>query len=126
MSEIKINLSLTLQGSILLSEQECSRKLKNKQECYDHFSLSVEDQKTKKKEVLHIATRKTRTIKQNIKLSKEAYEYMIGEESYPNYPNPKSKKAWEKLSKEQRLKYHCGKIAEQLGAIDFSFEVFDD
>lgn len=121
MSEIKVNLSLTLPGSVMLSEQECS---KNPKYCYDNFFMKVcKDAKGKQKEIIHIKTRKSKPAKQNIKLSREAYDYMTAKDSYPT---PKLKKEWEKFSVNQRLQYHCGQIAEALGAIGFTFEVFDD
>lgn len=122
MSEIKINLSLTLPGSVLLSEQECSRNSKKK-DCYDYFHMEVGDTKGKNKEVIKVAVRKSKTVKQNIKLSKEAYDYMTAKDLCPT---PKFKKEWEKFSVNQRLQYHCGQIAEVLGAIGFTFEVLDD
>lgn len=122
MSEIKVNLSLTLPGSVLLSEQECSGNSKKKKDCYDYFHMEVADEKGNK-EVLNVAVRKSKTAKQNIKLSKEAYDYMTDKTICPN---PKIKKEWEKFTVNQRLQYHCRQIAEALGAIDFSFEVLDD
>lgn len=123
MSEIKVNLSLELRGSTMLSEQECSRNSKKKKDCYDYFRMEVKGGKSKNKEIINVAIRKPKTVKQNIKLSKEAYDYMIDKAICPN---PKLKKEWEKFTVNQRLQYHCGQIAEALGAIGFSFEVFDD
>lgn len=120
MSEIKVNLSLTLPGGVMLSEQECS---KNPKDSYNHFRMEVKDAKGKNKEVINVSVRKSKAIKQNIKLSKEAYDYMTNKN---NYPTPKLKKEWEKFSINQRLQYHCGQIAEALGAIGFTFEVLDD
>lgn len=123
MSEIKVSLSLTLRGSIMLSEQECSRNSKKKKDCYDYFRMEVADANGKNKEVINVAVRKSKTVKQNIKLSKEAYDYMTDNE---NCPNPKLKKEWSKFTAHQRLKYHCEQIAAALGAIGFSFEVLED
>lgn len=124
MSEIKVSLSLELQGSTMLSEQECSRNSKKKKkDCYDYFHMEVADANDKNKEVINVAVRKSKTVKQNIKLSKEAYDYMTDKVICPN---PKLKKEWEKFTVNQRLQYHCGQIAEALGAIGFSFEVLDD
>lgn len=123
MSEIKVSLSLELQGSTMLSEQECSRNSKKKKDCYDYFRMEVADANGKNKEVINVAVRKSKTVKQDIKLSKEAYDYMTDKAICPN---PKLKKEWEKFTVNQRLQYHCGQIAEALGAIGFSFEVFDD
>lgn len=108
----------------MLSEQECSRNSKKKkQDCYDYFRMEVKGTKGKNKEVINVAVRKSRTVKQNIKLSKEAYDYMTAKNLCPI---PKLKKEWEKFSVNQRLQYHCGQIAEALGAIGFTFEVLDD
>lgn len=123
MSEIKVSLSLTLRGGAMLSEQECSgNSKKKKQDCFDYFKIEVCDAKGKNKEVLNVALRKSKTVKQNIKLSKEAYDYMTS----GICPTPKLKKKWDKYNINQRLQYHCGQIAESLGAIDFSFEVLGD
>lgn len=124
MSEIKVNLSLELPGSTMLSEQECSgNSKKKKRDCYDYFHMEVKDANGSNKEVIKVAVRKSKTVKQNIKLSKEAYDYMIGKD---NPTTPKLKKEWGKFSINQRLQYHCGQIAEALGAIGFTFEVLDD
>lgn len=119
MNDIKINLSLILPGGVLLSKQEC---LKNPKDSYERFKLTVQDEH-KKRETLNIACRKTRTIRQNIKLTREAYDYMI---------NPKAcfdlklNKIWKKMSNKERIKHHCKAIAESLGAVDFSFEILPD
>lgn len=122
MSEIKVNLSLTLPGSVLLSEQECSKNSKKK-DCYDYFRIGVVGAKGKNKEVINVAVRKSRTVKQNIKLSKEAYDYMTNGKVCPN---PKLRGKWDNYTTHQRIKYHCSQIAESLGAIDFSFEILED
>ena len=122
MSEIKVSLSLELRGGSMLSEQECSGNSKKKNECYDYFCMEVTDTDGTK-DTINVAVRRTKNVKQNIKLSKEAYDYMTDKTVCPN---PKLRREWEKFTANQRLKYHCGQIAEALGAIGFSFEVFDD
>ena len=106
----------------MLSEQECSGNSKKKNECYDYFCMEVTDTDGTK-DTINVAVRRTKNVKQNIKLSKEAYDYMTDKTVCPN---PKLRREWEKFTANQRLKYHCGQIAEALGAIGFSFEVFDD
>lgn len=107
----------------MLSEQECSKNPKKKKDCYDYFRIEVKGDKGKNKEIVNVAVRKSRTVKQNIKLSKEAYDYMTDSRICPD---PKLKKGWGSYSIQQRLEYHCRQIAEALGAIGFSFEVLDD
>lgn len=121
MSEIKVNLSLTLPGSVLLSEKECS---KNPKHCYSSFSMRINgDTKRKQKEVIHVKTRKSKPAKQNIKLSREAYDYMTDGKACPDL---RLKKVWSNFTSAQRLQYHCSQIAEALGATDFTFVILDD
>ena len=118
MSEIKVNLIVTLLGGVMISEQECSKK--NSKKNYDSFFLEVEG-KNKKKEILNIKTRKCVSAKQSIKISREAYDYML---STPT--NPKLSKVWKRYKDMDRIKQHCKIIADDLGAIDFNFEILDD
>lgn len=122
MSEIKVILSLELQGGTMLSEKECSKNPKKRKDYYDYFCMEVVDSDGNRK-TINVAVRKSKTVKQNIKLSKEAYDYMTDKKICPD---PKLNKKWDKLTLNQRLQYHCGQIAEALGAIGFSFEVLDD
>lgn len=121
MSEIKVNLSLELQGGTMLSEQECS---KNPKESYNHFQMTInKDPKGRKKETIQVAVRKSRTIMQNIKLSREAYDYMVDGKICPD---PKLQKVWMKYTERERLNWHCSQIAEALGATGFSFSILED
>lgn len=124
MSEVKVRLSLELPGGTMLSKQECLRNPlgKKKKDCYNYFHIEIDDKRSRKKEVINVAVRKCKTVKQNIKLSKEAYDFMTSSDC----PNPQLKKKWNKFSINQKLQYHCSQIAEVLGAISFSFEVLDD
>lgn len=117
MTETKVRLSIVIPGRTLLSEQECS---KNPKENYTYSKMSVnKDEKGKSKITIHIAERKCKTAKQNIQLSKEAYDYMIGTGSA-------TVKGWKSFSKNQKVNYHCSKIAEALGGISYHFEILDE
>lgn len=118
MSEIKVNLSLTLQGGVLLSEQECS---KNPKKNYDSFDITVTDE-NRKRSTLHVSVRKCQEVRQNIRLSREAYDYMT--EDFP--PEPRMKKQWKSMSSYMRVQWHCRNIAESMGATGFTFEILDD
>lgn len=121
MSEIKVSLSLELPGSSMLSEQECSKEPKKN---YSYFRMKIcSGKKKKNEETIQVAVRKTRTIKQNLKLSREAYDYMTDNKACPDQ---KLRKIWGRLTVNQRLQYHCQQIADTLGAVGFSFEVLDD
>ena len=64
--------------------------------------------------------RKTKPVKQVINLSEEAYEYMISS-SYPYG----FKGSWDKLSRIQKVRWHCLQIAEGLGGKLISFHILD-
>lgn len=120
MSEIKVNLSLTLPGRVMMSPQRCGENPEN----YDHFTIKVKKSlNSKRTSTVHVATRKSKAAKQNIKLSKEAFESMT---SSANCPIPGLQKVWDNLTRNQRLQYHCEQIAKALGAIGFTFEVLND
>ena len=72
MSEIKVRLSMTVPGAQMLSSQECE---KNPKESYDVFKLRVHNGRGKNStELLTVATRKSKTAKQSISMTKEAYD----------------------------------------------------
>lgn len=119
MSEIKVRLSLSVPGAQKISWEEAQ---KNPQQSYDTHRIKVEfdTDKGKQQETLVIKTRKQKLIKQNIQISKEAYEHMINEAPLERV------KGWASMSRNQKLHYHFQKIAESLGAKDYHFEILDD
>lgn len=123
MSEIKVNLSITLQGRVLMSEQECSKNPNN----YDYHSMVVEtgyNKKTKKSttDLIKFRTRKSIPATQSINISKEAYEYYISNEC-PDFSKPKY---WQSMSKKMRLEAHLAEITKGLKGISFTYQVFED
>lgn len=119
MTEPKIILSLLVPGANLLTPEVCEN---NPKESYNHFTIRVnKDSKGKKQTTIHVTTRKNSTVKQNIKLTREAYDYMVG-----NFTDTKLRKVWKTLSINEKIKEHCKIIAETLGAVDFSFEILND
>lgn len=127
MSETKVRLSMEVPGAIMLSSQDCEKL--SKKDAYDHFVSVVEEQVQKgkkiiiKREVLHVNTRKSKPAKQNMSISKEAFDYMT---SAKEIPSPKMKKTWGSMSIAQRLEYHLGIIAENFNALSFSYKILDD
>lgn len=126
MSEIKVRLSLEVPGATMLSSLDCEKM--SKKDAFNHESIIIEwtekhGKKVKKhKEHLHINTRKSRTAKQNISITKESYEYMISK----NCPDTKLSRVWGTMGKKARLEYHFKEIAEYFNAISFSYEILDD
>lgn len=127
MSEIKVRLSMTVPGAGMLSSQECE---KNPKESYNVTKLLVQNGRGKNStELITVATRKNKTAKQSISITKEAYDYMVSNEFNSNcysllfkYP----KHVWLKMTPKQRLEAHLSIIAESFNAIGFTYEVLDD
>ena len=127
MSEIKVRLSMTVPGAGMLSSQECE---KNPKESYNVTKLRVQNGRGKNStELITVATRKNKTAKQSISITKEAYDYMVSDELSSEicsllhkYP----KHVWLKMTPKQRLETHLSIIAESFNAIGFTYEILDD
>ena len=127
MSEIKVRLSMTVPGAGMLSSQECE---KNPKESYDVTKLFVRNGRGKNStELITVATRKNKTAKQSISITKEAYNYMVSNEFESNSPSllrKYPKHVWLKMTPKQRLEAHLSIIAESFNAVGFTYEVLDD
>ena len=142
-TSIKVNLSIVLQGSTMLSEQECSKQLikyvynkhtKKKEEvvtlAYDmdkvtpnRLFLDYRDESgNRRKDPIHFLTRNTIPCKKSINISKYAYDYMISSEC----PEWAKIGEWMQLSKTQRLTQHMQRICDNEGGLSFEFQVFED
>ena len=143
MSTSKIRLSITLPGSVLLSQEETcklqtvtvktesgSPKVKDgkivteetlvpDRSKFNHFELKVMDKTTP--EILKIATRKCKPATQVISLSEEAYDYFTDSTAIPY----KFKGVWKGLTANQRIQWHCQQIAEAMGGRLESFVVLE-
>lgn len=125
MNEIKVSLSIVLQGSIMYSQEQAKALEEEKVGTgYDTFSMRVEGLKKGKKdtETITVKTRKCKPAGQSLNLSMDAYEYMIGEEA-PYFVKPRD---WERLTKKQRLETHLKRIAEGLGGVSFTYAILDN
>lgn len=126
-NEIKVSLSVTLQGSVMLS-QEQAKALEEEKKVgtgYDTFSMRVEGKKSDGKKDIQTITVKTRKCKpagQSLNLSMDAYNYMTGKEA-PYFVKARD---WERLTKKQRLEAHLKRICEELGGVSFSYAVLDN
>ena len=127
MSEIKVRLSMTVPGAQMLSSQECEE---NPKESYDVTKLRVRNGRGKNStELITVATRKNKTAKQSISITKEAYDYMVSDElssEICSLLRKDPKHVWWKMTPKQRLEAHLSIIAESFNAIGFTYEVLDD
>lgn len=123
MSEIKISVSITLPGGVMLTQAEAKQLEKEKAGTgFDITKLKVEDKKGNK-DVLSIKTRKYKSCSQSINMSKEAYDYMTSKDSC--LPNIKSY-VWAKMNKTQRLEAHLDLVCKALKGTSYTYKVFDD
>lgn len=123
MSEIKISVSITLLGGVMLTQAEAKQLEKEKTGTgFDITKLKVEDKKGNK-DVLSIKTRKYKSCSQSINMSKEAYDYMTSKDSC--LPNIKSY-VWAKMNKTQRLEAHLDLVCKALKGTSYTYKVFDD
>lgn len=113
MSEIKLSLSIELQGSTMLSKEEC---LKTTQE-------TITTKNGRKREVITFHTRKCKPATQSLNMSKEAYEYMIDKDSCPSWSKPSK---WAAMSEKERLEAHLQRTVEHLGGTSYTYQVFED
>lgn len=123
MSEIKVSVSITLQGGVMLTQAEAEQLEKNKVgRGYGLTRIKVKDKKGNA-DVLNVRTRKSRTATQTISMYKEAYEYMTSKDSCPSSIK---QFVWVKMKPVQRLEAHLDLVCKSLGGISYTYKVFDD
>lgn len=125
MNEIKVSLSIVLQGSIMYSQEQAKALEEEKVGTgYDTFNMRVEGLKDGKKDAktITVETRKCKPANQSLNLSVDAYNYMIGKEA-PYFVKARD---WERLTKKQRLEAHLKRIVEGLGGVSFTYAVLDN
>ena len=137
MVEIKVRLSLLVQGANMLSSQECE---KNPEENYDKQKVVViytkGNGKNKKiiKKPLTINIRKQKLINQNISICEEAYNHMLSTPTAKKFLRPTKtnkngeviERVWDTLSVHERLKQHFDLIAHDLRAVSYNYEILND
>lgn len=131
MADAKLSVTIMLPGSNMMTSQECEE---NPTENYKRnlLILSVKhyDSKAKtsfyKKEPLVFLTRKSVPAQQVLKMSNEAYEYMISG-SCPEWFIPQGGiSKWKHMNAEQRLEAHLTRTCKALGGLSYTYTVFND
>ena len=126
MNEIKVSLSIVLQGSIMYSQEQAKALEEEKVGTgYDTFNMRVEGKKSdgrKDVQTITVKTRKSKPASQSLNLSMDAYNYMVSNEA-PYFVKPRD---WERLTKKQRLEAHLKRICEELGGVSFTYAVLDN
>lgn len=142
-NEIKVSLTVTLQGGVMLSKEECLKttqktieKRTKSGKVYkktinvqvedwnkmDKHTLKVADKDGKDPEVITFYTRKYKPVTRTLNIYKEAYDYMTSQEC-PKWVKPYK---WKQMSPKERLLAHLQRIAEDFGGKILSYKVFDD
>lgn len=125
MNEIKVSVSIILQGRVLLTQEEAETLEKEQPGTgFENHTQIVTDSKNKKnKHIIHYSTVKQKTVMQSIKFCKEAYKYMTAKDYCPEWEKMKN---WSTMSKKQRLESHIKRLMEHLGGISYSYKIFED
>ncbi len=135
--EVKVSLSLLVQGAGLLTPEFCE---KNPKESYNEHKMLIsytkgkgKNQKTSKK-LLVIQTRKQKLVTQNINICEEAYKHMLSTPTSAKFSKPTKKnkdgdvieRVWDTMSVHERLKNHFDLMAHDLRAVSYSYEILGD
>lgn len=141
MSEIKVSLTITLPGSVMLSKEECLKTIQKEVIVKNKFGKSfkktidmqVEDWSKMDKHSLSLRvgkdletytyfTRKSKPASQSININKEAFEEMSFGEC-PAWCKPND---WKAMSPKKRLEEHLKRMMEHLGGTSFTYHIFED
>lgn len=125
MKEIKVSVTIILQGRVLLTQEEAEtlEKIQPNRGFEKHFQIVENPKNRKDKKVVHYTTRKCRPASQSIKLCKEAYLCMIDKSICPEW---EKKGQWATKSKKERLESHLKRLTEYFEGISFTYKVFED
>lgn len=128
MEDIKMSVTIELQGSKMMTPQECGENPKNYDRHFMMLDVKHYDKKTKKtyyrKEPLNFRTRKYIPAHQSINMSQDAYDYMISA-SCPEWYY-KGISQWKKLSIDERLNLHLDRLCKGLNGKGYTYVVFGD
>ncbi|WCF57425.1 hypothetical protein PhiCrAssBcn1_69 [Bacteroides phage PhiCrAssBcn1] len=126
MNDVKVSLSIILQGGVMYSQEQAKALEKEKVGTgYDTFNMRVEGKESdgrKDVQTITVKTRKSKPASQSLNLSMDAYNYMVSNEA-PYFVKPRD---WERLTKKQRLEAHLKRIVEELGGVSFTYAVLDN
>lgn len=110
-SNIKISLSIVLQGSTLVRQEV------NETVTFINKKTGKKKQKTIK--TYQLVAKPAILSKQ---MTKEAYDYMVSLESCPAF----KKKEWKKMSEKERLEYHLASLCKFYRGNSYTYHVFED
>ena len=121
--EIKISVSIVLQGRTMLSQEAAKALEEQGLAGYDEFNMEVSDAKGQNREVIHVKTRKGVPASQSLNISKDGYDAMTDKETVPYWSK---EGAWKGMNAKMRLEAHLRRICEGLGGTSYTYQVFED
>jgi hypothetical protein len=129
MDNVKLSVTIELQGNTMMSSQVCDE---NPKENYNYETIQIPVKKYDKKKrktyftraVYNIATRKCISAKQVMHLSEESYEYFISQEVPEWFTQGINQ--WKKLSNKERLELNLDRLCKGLGGFSYTYVVFND
>lgn len=122
-NEIKVSLSVVLQGRTMLSQEAAKALEEQGLAGYDEFNMEVSDAKGQSREVIHVKTRKSAPASQSLNISKEGYDAMTDKETVPYWSKEGT---WKGMNAKMRLEAHLRRICEGLGGTSYTYQVFED
>lgn len=110
-NDIKISLSIQLQGSTLVRQEKKE-------------TITFTDKKTRKKKQKLIKTYQlvSKPAVLQKQMTKDAYDYMVSLDSGPIF----KKKEWKKMTEKDRLEYHLAALCTFYRGKTFTYHVFED
>ena len=122
-TEIKILLTINLEGGLLIPEKKEVRKYYLTEKDLHPKSYKGNGNKVLRSGKYTYQYTHPNNVQQTIKLCKEAYDYMIS----PTIPSWfHSPKEWKKMSDVQRLEAHLTRTAKHFGGKSFTYQIVDD
>lgn len=120
MNDIKISLTVTIPGRIMMSEKDCSLNRKNN---YTQQSVIITDKRNKSKETIRFYTRNCIPAKQSLQITEDNYKEMVNKNNRPSWFS--GNKNWKKMSNWEKVDAHMKKICENLNGLSYEFVIFD-
>lgn len=133
MIDIKVSLTVAVPGAVPFSKQSCFKNdtpIEGMTEKFHAYVTEKNPQNGKpvsKRITLDICKRKP--ARQVINMSSDAYNYMTGGNSCPEWfrtPGKNPSKEWKALNDTQRLEMHLERVAADLGGVIEAYSVADD
>lgn len=135
--DYKLGLIFVLQGSAIMSSQECDENPKENYVTEKVMVSEITGKGRNKKLIakpIYIKVRKPKTVIQRINANKEAYLHMLNTPTNAGLAkivrvDKKTgaiTRAWDLLSEDERLKRHLDTLAHDLHALSYRYEVMQD